>query len=212
MSENLIQRSPEWHAARLGSLGASCLHEVVARTKTGFAASRANRMAALLLERLTGNPEDPWNGKQLPFAVQHGIDMEPKARDYYAFTRDVDVMEVGLIKHPTIVGTHASPDGLIGAAGMLEIKCPQPGEHLRILMERTIPEKHLIQMQWQMACAERQWCDYLSYNLSFPDRLIAFSQRIMRDEARIKELESAVIAFLDELERSLARLSLVSAA
>lgn len=207
MTENLIQRSPEWYAARLGSLGASSLHEVVARTKTGFAASRANRMAALILERLTGQQQDTYQNA----AMLHGIEMEPKARAYYSFTRDVDVKEVGLIKHPRIRWTHAIPDGLIGDAGMLEIKCPQPGEHLRILMERTIPEKHLIQMQWQMACAKRDWCDYLSYNEAFPENLRAYSQRIMRDEPRIKELESAVISFLDELDRSMARLAMVAA-
>lgn len=211
MSENLIQRSPEWHAARLGSLGASCLHEVVARTKTGFAASRANRMAALILERLTGNPEDPWNGKPLPLAVQHGIDMEPEARAYYAFTRDADVKEIGLIKHPAINGTHASPDGLIGEDGGLEIKCPQPGEHLRTLMERTIADKYIVQMQWAMACSGRAWWDYCSYSRAFPEHLRSFIQRVPRDEARIRELEAAVIAFLGELEQTLAKLQRIAA-
>lgn len=207
MTEDLVQRSEEWVKARLGSLGASSIHEIVARTKSGFAASRTNRMAALILERLTGEPQDTYQNA----AMLAGIEMEPKARAYYAWTRDVDVKEVGLIRHPRIQWTHASPDGLVGDNGLLEIKCPQPGEHLRILMERTIPEKHLLQMQWQMACSEREWCDYLSYNESFPQNLRAFDQRIMRDEPRIKELEAAAIAFLGELDRALARLSMVAA-
>jgi len=207
MTENLIQRSPEWVAARLGSLGASAVHEVVARTKTGFAASRANRMAALILERLTGQPQAEYRS----FAMDAGIEMEPEARAYYAFTKDTDVKEVGLIKHPTIQWTHASPDGLVGEDGGLEIKCPQPGEHLRTLLERTIPDKYMIQMQWGMACSGRQWWDYCSYNRHFPEHLRSFIQRVPRDDRRIKELEAAVIAFLGELDQALAKLSRVAA-
>lgn len=206
MTENLIQRSPEWIAARLGSLGASSVHEVVARTKSGFAASRANRMAALILERLTGQPQDVYQNA----AMLQGIEMEPEARAWYAFTADKDVREVGLICHPKIAGTHASPDGLIGDDGGLEIKCPQAGEHLRTLLEKTIPDKYVIQMQWGMACSGRQWWDYCSYNRSFPAHLRGFIQRVPRDEKRIAELEAGVIAFLGELEQSLARLRLAA--
>lgn len=207
MTESLTQRSPEWVAARLGSLGASCVHEVVARTKTGFAASRANRMAALILERLTNQPQDTY----VNAAMQHGIDTEPEARAFYAFTRDIDVREVGLVKHPKIRWTHASPDGLLGDDGGLEIKCPQAGEHLRFLMERTIADKYVIQCQWGMACTGRQWWDYCSYNGAFPDHLRGVIQRIPRDEPRIKELEAAVMAFLTETEQALAKLGKIAA-
>ena len=53
------QGSEEWKQARCGSLGASVVHEVVARTKTGFSTSRENRKTALVLERLTGRPRQP---------------------------------------------------------------------------------------------------------------------------------------------------------
>ena len=208
MTENLIQRSPEWIAARLGSLGASCVHEVVARTKTGWSASRANRLAALVLERLTGQPQDTY----INAAMQAGIDTEPEARAWYSFTHDADVQEVGLIRHPTIVGTHASPDGLIGDAGGLEIKCPQAGEHLRMLMEHTIPDKYVIQMQWGMACClDRRWWDFCSYNKSFPEHLRGLVLRVPRDETRIKDLESAVLAFLAEVDQAMKRLSQIAA-
>ena len=207
MTENLIQRSPEWFAARLGSLGASSVHEVMARTKSGWSASRANRMAALVLERLTGQQQDTYINP----AMQHGIDTEPQARAFYAFTRDLDVKEVGLVKHPQIQWTHASPDGLLGDDGGLEIKCPQAGEHLRFLMERTIPDKYVIQCQWGMACTGRQWWDYVSFNPAFPENMRGVIQRVPRDESRIKELEAGVIAFLGEVEQALAKLRKMAA-
>lgn len=143
--------------------------------------------------------------------MQHGIDMEPEARAFYAFTKDADVREVGLVKHPKIQWTHASPDGLIGGDGGLELKCPQAGEHLRTLLEKTIADKYIIQMQWGMACTGRAWWDYCSYNRSFPEHLRGFIQRVPRDEPRIKELEAGVIAFLGELEQALARLQRIAA-
>lgn len=200
---DLIQRSAEWQQARLGSLGASCVHEVVARTKNGWGASRANRLAALVLERLTGQPQDVYQNA----AMLAGIEMEPEARAFYAFTKDVDVREVGLIRHPSIAWTHASPDGLVSEDGGLEIKCPQPAEHLRTLMEMTIPDKYLIQCQWAMACSGRAWWDYCSYNRSFPEHLRGWITRIPRDNAKIRELESAVIVFLAEVETAAARLA-----
>lgn len=204
MSEvDLIQRSEEWLQARVGSLGASCLHEVVARTKTGYSASRANRLAALLVERLTGQPQETYQNA----AMLHGIEMEPQARAAYAFEADIDVAEVGLIRHPRIPGTHASPDGLIGGDGLLEIKCPQPPAHLALLLGEPIPDKYLVQMLWQMACAERDWCDFVSYNAVFPAHLRLLVKRIHRDDERIGQLEKEVVVFLSELDAALQRLA-----
>ena len=155
---NLAQRSQEWHAARCGSLGASCLHEAVAKTKTGWSASRANRMAAIILERLTGQPQDTYQNA----AMQHGIEMEPEARTVYEFHTDTEVQQVGLVLHPSIKGTHASPDGLIGDDGVLEIKCPQAPAHLATLLGEAIPLKYLIQgfcvLQFGVPCAHALVC------------------------------------------------------
>lgn len=202
MTEDLIQRSSEWHAARLGSLGASSIHEVVARTKSGWSASRQNRLAALVLERLTGQAPETFTNA----AMQHGIDTEPEARAAYAFMHDADVQEVGLIRHPVIKGTHASPDGLVGDDGLLEIKCPQAAAHLALLMGQPIQDKHVIQMLWQMTCAEREWCDYVSYNPSFPPHLRLFVKRVPHDGRRLAELEKDVTAFLAEVDAALEKL------
>lgn len=202
MTEELIQRSAEWHAARLGSLGASSIHEVVARTKSGWSASRQNRLVALVLERLTGQaPEGYVNA-----AMQHGIDTEPEARAAYAFMHDADVREVGLIRHPTIKGTHASPDGLIGEVGMLEIKCPQPGAHLALLMGQPIPDKYILQCQWQMACAGRTWNDFASYSPAFPPHLRLWVKRVPLDKTRLIDLEADVTVFLEEVDAAVAKL------
>jgi putative phage-type endonuclease len=204
----LIQRSPEWFAARCGSLGASSLHEVIAKTRSGYSASRANRLAALVVERLTGKPTETFQNS----AMLQGIEMEPEARAAYAFYSDADVQEVGLIRHPTIAGSHASPDGLIGADGMVELKAPQPAAHLAVLMDGKIPEKYVTQCHWQLACCPgRKWNDFASYNASFPEHLRLWVRRIERDDARIAELEKDVRAFLAELEEVLGKLTRIAA-
>jgi putative phage-type endonuclease len=193
---DLIQRSPEWFTARCGSLGASAVHEAVARTKSGYSASRANRMATLVLERLTGVSQESYQSK----AMLDGIENEPAARAAYSLSRGVDVQEVGLFVHPTIKGTHASPDGLIGTLGALEIKCPQPAAHLATLLGEPIPERYFIQMQWQMRCAGRQWCDYVSYSPAFPDDMRLHVQTVKFDQATVTKLEAEVREFLAEVE------------
>jgi putative phage-type endonuclease len=199
---DLVQGSKEWHAARAGSLGASSLHEVVAKTKSGWSTSRANRMASLILERLTGKPQDSYTNA----AMQHGVDTEPEARAAYEFHADADVTLVGLVRHPSIVGTHASPDGLVGQSGVLEIKCPQPAAHLALLEGEPIPSKYLIQVQWQIRCCDREWGDFVSYNPFFPERMRLFAQRVPRDDKHITELEASVRDFLSELEEKLSAL------
>jgi len=200
---NLIQGSPEWITARVGSLGASRLQEAIARIKSGYGASRANLMAELICERLTGQPTPSFSSA----AMQHGTETEPEARAAYCFYTGHTVEEVGLIRHPKIEQSHASPDGLIGNDGMLEIKCPQPAAHLETLTSQEIPTKYMTQMMWQMACSGRQWVDYVSYSQSFPENMRLFIKRIARDEQRINELETEVAAFLLEMAVKLSQLN-----
>ena len=196
------QGSDEWKAARCGSLGASALHEAVAKTKSGWGAARANRMAALIIERLTGIPQDTYQNA----AMLHGIETEPEARDAYEFRTGADVELCGLVLHPAIDGTHASPDGLVGADGLVEIKCPQPAQQLSTLLGETIPDKYVKQMQWQMRCCERAWCDFVSYSPAFPEAMRLHIQRVKYDGALVSALETDVSAFLVEAEKKLADL------
>lgn len=203
MSDELVQGSDEWKLARVGSLGASRLQDVIAKTKTGYSASRANLMAELICERLTGKPAE----KFVSQAMLHGTETEPEARDTYIFSTGNSVEQVGLIRHRTIEQSHASPDGLVGDDGMLEIKCPQPAAHLDTLLNGKIPERYITQMMWQLACSDRQWVDYVSYNASFPDHMRLFVHRVDRDETIIKYLESEVAAFLLEMAVKLSELN-----
>jgi putative phage-type endonuclease len=208
MSADLLsieQRSDAWLQGRCGSQGASTLHEVVARTKTGPSASRTNRMSTIIVERMTGVPQKTY----VNAAMQDGIETEAEARAAYAFRCDVDVTEVGIALHPTIKGTHASPDGLVGTDGLVEIKCPQQSGHLALLLGEPIPSKYIIQMQWQIRCCgdDRKWCDFVSYNPSFPASMRLFIQRVSRDDRHIAELESAVRQFLTEVDEKIAALN-----
>lgn len=199
---DLIQGTDEWHAARCGSLGASVVHEAVARTKSGWSASRANRLAALVIERLTGQTQDTFQSQ----AMLDGIEREPDARAAYQFEKGTRVTKIGLVRHPAIQGTHASPDGLVGVDGLCEIKCPQPAAHLDALGGGGVPGKYLIQMQWQIRCTDRAWCDFVSWNPAFPEHMRLYVERFHRDDAQIAALEEQVRAFLAEVDAKVAAL------
>lgn len=190
------QRSEEWFAARLGKVTASRIADLTARTKAGYGASRANYMAQLLTERLTGRAEDGFTSA----AMQWGNDTEPQARAAYEFLTDNPVMELGFVPHHAIADAGASPDGLVGGDGMVEIKCPNTATHLDTLITETVPGKYIKQMQWQMACAQRQWCDFVSFDPRLPETMHLFVKRVYRDDAMIGDMEREVEAFLTELQ------------
>lgn len=196
------QGSIEWLAARVGKVTASRVADVIATTKTGYGASRANYMAELIAERLTGQPAERYSNA----AMAHGTATEPEARDLYAFMVDAEVEQVGLIEHPIIDMTGASPDGLVGADGLVEIKCPNTATHIETLLGQTVPAKYVTQMQWQMACTGRQWCDFASYDPRLPESMRIFIQRVERDEEYIAWLETEVTKFLTELDEKVAAL------
>lgn len=190
------QGTAEWHAARLGKVTASRMADVTAKTKTGWGASRANYLAELLVERLTGVATESYTNA----AMQWGTDHEPEARTAYEFMADCAVEPVGFVDHPSVAMTGASPDGLIGADGLLELKCPQSATHIDTLLGSPIPARYTAQMQWQMACTGRAWCDFCSYDPRLPASMRLHIQRVKRDGAFIAELENNVRAFLSELD------------
>ena len=192
----IVQGTEAWFAARLGKVTASRVADVIAKTKTGYSASRANYMAELIAERLSGARSEGFTNA----AMQWGTDKEPDARAAYSFMRDVDVAEVGFIDHPTIAMTGASPDGLVGDDGMVEFKCPNTATHLETLLGGVVPAKYFSQMQWQMACADRQWCDFASYDPRLPEPMRLFIQRVPRDADWLRATEEDVAAFLAELD------------
>ncbi len=189
------QGSTEWLAARCGKVTASRVADVIAKTKTGYGASRANYMAELIAERLTGTPAERFTNA----AMQWGTDHEEAARNYYAFVTDSEVEQVGFIEHPSLAMCGASPDGLIGDGGLVEIKCPNTATHIDTLLGQTVPAKYVTQMQWQMAVTGRQWCDFVSFDPRMPDSMKIFVKRVERDQAAIDDMSGEVIAFLVEL-------------
>jgi putative phage-type endonuclease len=190
------QGSPEWFQARLGRATASRIADVVAKTKSGYSASRENYMAQLALERITGQATDSYTNA----AMQWGISVEPLARAAYEVHAGVLVEEVGMIEHPRIAMAGASPDGLIGADGLLEIKCPNSATHVNTLRSRKPSGDYVTQMQWQMACTGRAWCDFVSFDPRMPDGLQLFVVRVPRDDERIAELEREVEIFLSQVD------------
>lgn len=192
----MLQRTPEWYAARLGKVGASRIADVMARTKTGFSASRTNYMAELVCERLTGVPTDGYvNG-----AMQWGIDTEPAAKAAYTFIADMTIEDVGFVEHPSIQMAGASPDGFVGLDGLIECKCPNSATHIETLLEGVIDKKYLLQMQFQMACTGRAWCDFVSFDPRLPAEMQLWVKRVNRDDTLIKEIESEVCDFLASVE------------
>jgi hypothetical protein len=203
MSE-IIQGSADWKALRLGKATASRIADVVAKTKSGWGASRANYMAELVAERLTSNAAEGFTSP----AMQWGIEKEPDAIAAYEFLTGAEIERVAFDPHPTIAMAGASPDGLVGDKGMIEVKCPNTATHLATLLGAPIPEKYIIQTSWQMACRpEREWCDWCSFDPRVPDEMRLYVYRIKRDNARIANLEKEVVFFLAEVERQVAELS-----
>lgn len=193
------QRTDEWHAARLGKVTASRVADVMARTKSGYGASRTNYMAELVCERLTGARGEFYQNA----AMVWGTEQEPAARAAYEAITGALVVETGFVPHPTIAMSGASPDGLVGDEGLVEIKCPNTATHIDTLMSQTIPAKYITQMQWQMACTGRKWCDFVSYDPRLPENMRLFIKCVERDDAQINMMESEVHLFLAELNEKI---------
>jgi putative phage-type endonuclease len=195
------QRTDEWFAARLGKVTASRVADVVAKTKAGYSASRENYMADLIVERLTGQKASTFTNA----AMERGVEQEPHARAAYSARTGELVEEVGFIDHPAITGSGASPDGLVGE-GCVEFKCPNTATHLDTLLADEVPGKYITQMQWQMACTGRPWCDFVSFDDRLPERLQMFVKRVQRDDKRIAKLEAEVRKFLAEVDEKVTKL------
>lgn len=196
------QRTEEWFKARAGCATASRISDIIAKTKSGPSASRQNYLADLVAERLTGTPANGYQNADMA----RGTELEPEARSAYAFVSGVDVGEVGFVLHPSIPLSGASPDGTVGEDGLVEMKCPKTATHIDHLLTQAIPDKYIVQMQWQLACTGRKWCDFVSYDPRMPPELQLFIKRVVRDDARIKSLEEEVRVFLSEVDVTVKKL------
>jgi putative phage-type endonuclease len=196
------QGTEEWFKARLGKVTASRVADVIAKTKSGYSTSRDNYMAQLICERLTGQQGESFSNA----AMAWGSETEPLARSAYENARGLLVTEVGFVNHPSIEKAGASPDGLVETLGMLEIKCPNTATHIDTLLSSAVPTKYNTQMQWQMRCCERKWCDFVSFDPRLPQDLQLFIKRVDFDSVYVAMLEKEVNLFLEELVNKIKKL------
>jgi len=202
MIELMEQGTEAWFNIRIGKVTASRVADVLAKTKTGYSTTRDNYMAQLVCERLTGQKGESFTNA----AMQHGTETEPLARAAYEARYDVLVDEVGFVSHPTIEMSGASPDGLVGEDGLIEIKCPNTATHIETLLSESVPNKYYTQMQFQIACTGRKWCDFVSFDNRLPTELQMFVKRVPRDEMYIKLIEDEIVKFLAELDTKINQL------
>lgn len=216
---HIEQGSPEWHALRCGKVTASRVADVIAKTKSGPSASRATYMGQLIAERLTGVVADSFKSE----AMQWGNDTEADARAAYEFYTGNTVSEVGFVEHPTIKMSGASPDGLVGSDGLVEIKCPNTATHIETLLRPAtqnkkfskqddavtllpVPQKYITQIQWQLECTGRNWCDFVSFDPRMPEHMRLFIWRVERDAFYAAGLRKDISEFLEELEAKVSAL------
>jgi len=191
----MIQGSEEWHLSRIGNLTASRCHEAVAKTKSGYSASRQKLMDDLVNERLTGERRIIIPSP----AMQWGVETEPFARQAYELIKGCDVCETGSVPHPLIEESSASPDGLVGDNGLIEIKCPNTTTMVNTVIRGDIPENYKTQMMWQLACTRRKWGDFVMYDPRLPDERNIWIKRFSPSQEEILALELQVIDFLHEV-------------
>jgi putative phage-type endonuclease len=204
------QGTESWFANRLGKVTASRIADVLAKTKTGYSASRANYMTQLVLERITQTRAESYSNA----AMQWGTEQEPFARAAYEAHTGQMVEEVGFMPHPNIDASGASPDGLVGDDGMVEIKCPSSSTALEVWLTHSqggnpVDAKYYAQMQWQMCCADRSWCDYVVFDPRMPAKAQLFIFRVERNADWLKTTEDEIVKFLAELDAKVVALKLI---
>lgn len=199
---NILQRSDDWHADRCGKVTASRVKDVDAKPKTGKALNALG--LTILTERLTGVQEETPTTK----AMQWGVDQEPYAIAAYENETGNFVISTGLIDHPSIENCGASPDGLVGKDGQIEVKCPTPSVHLNTLLLQEVPSEHIPQITLQLACTRRKWCDFVSYCPLLPEHLQIVVIRVFAKDLDISGIEMAVIKFNQTIFKALQQLEL----
>jgi putative phage-type endonuclease len=189
------QRSEAWFKARLGKVTASAVADVLAKTKTGVSASRNNYLIKLAIQRVTGQIEESYTND----AMQWGIDNEDQARVAYEVASGNFVDQVGFVDHEIIDWFGCSPDGLVDNDGLVEIKCPNSATHWEYFKTKEVPKKYFIQMQAQMSCTGRKWCDFVSFDPRMPEKSQLLIIRVPRDNTFIDLMETEVMEFLMEV-------------
>lgn len=192
------QGTPEWLAARAGHVTASRFCDVMARLKGGGeAATRRTYKLQLVTERLTGLPCETYKN----VAMEWGTQTEPFARAAYETERGLMVDETGFLLHPSVKWVGGSPDGLVAADGLVEIKCPHNSVVHVESMSGGMPTEHRAQVQGLLWITGRQWADFISYDPRMPAKMQLYVERVTRDEDYITKLAAEVAQFLVDVDR-----------
>lgn len=131
--------------------------------------------------------------------MRQGTEREADARMAYMTKTGAVVDEIGFCQHDSL-SAGASPDGLIGDDGGLEIKCPELSAHLEYLKLDREPKIYTWQIQGNMWITGRKWWDFASYNPDYPEHLQLVIRRVRRNESAIAKLEAEVKVFLSEVD------------
>tara|TARA_R110002020_G_scaffold462133_1_gene681499 strand:- start:315 stop:935 length:621 start_codon:yes stop_codon:yes gene_type:complete len=191
----LEQGSAEWHRLRLGKVTASRMSDVLSKGR-GKAPSKTAEtyMMELIVERLTGEAKPFFEND----AMRWGTETEPQARSMYEVNNNfVSVDEVAFIEHSEFVGV--SPDGLIGEDGMLEIKCPTTITQIKRALTYDYSEDYKAQIQMQLWVAQREWCDFVSFDPRIDCDASFLQQRVYRDEEFIDNMKVVTTSFVERM-------------
>lgn len=202
----ILQRNENWHADRCGKVTASRIKDIAAKPLKGRVHNALT--LTILAERLTGVQEE----SKINSLMQWGIDQEPYAIAAYENKTGNFVCETGFIDHPDISNSGASPDGLVGSDGQIEVKCPATTTHINTLLSREVPDEYIPQITWQLACTRRAWCDFISYDPRLPKHLQIVIIRVFAKDLGIAGIESSVIQFNKTVDEVLKEMNPVEVA
>ena len=185
------QGTQEWLQTRLGKITSSTIHKIMSSKENS--STRTRLLQDLIFERISGSPTK--NIVTAPMA--RGLELESEARKAYELQNEIVTLS-GFIEHPTIKDAGASPDGLVGDDGLIEIKCLNKKSHEEIIRKQILPKQYYIQIQFQLACTQRLWCDFVAYHPDADQPL--YVQRIMPEIKIIKEIHEKALVFISEVE------------
>jgi len=190
------QGTDAWKLEKLGHVSAGSVSDILAKGKGGESKMRDSYKWRIITERMTGLIQESFSNDSMLW----GVETEAEARMTYELIYGVTVDQTGFVKHPTLQWVGASPDGMIGTDGLIEIKCPHTKTHLQTLKSGEAPKVYYSQMQMQMWTMNRQWCDFVSYDPRLPHNIQFFCKRVDRDDEYISNMEIEVLKFLAEVE------------
>lgn len=201
---DLEQGSPEWKAARSGLASGSKFKDIDSepRSKADKEAGKLSDKAytylcELAAEVITGEQVEI-SGKPLDWGNEH----ESGACSLYEMSK-ADVEHVGIILDDS-KKYGASPDGLVGDDGMIEIKCPyNTVNHIKTVVSGEMPKEHMPQVQGNMMINGRKWCDFISYDPRIKGKGKFFVVRVERDDEYIDKLRTKVENFVTKLDQML---------